>query len=99
VKQFKEHTKYAHRTAWSLDGRYFATCGHDKAVAIYRKEEDGDGMAYALHRKQEFVNLPEAMCFLDDGATLVVSLGSRKDDTNCIHHKSENRLKIVNRQL
>lgn len=54
---------------WEQDGKYFATCGHDKVVVVYNK---GDGGEYSMLRKKEFVNLPEAMCFLDDSVTLVV---------------------------
>eukprot|EP00282_Hemiselmis_andersenii_P030509 CAMPEP_0169467070 /NCGR_PEP_ID=MMETSP1042-20121227/22125_1 /TAXON_ID=464988 /ORGANISM="Hemiselmis andersenii, Strain CCMP1180" /LENGTH=366 /DNA_ID=CAMNT_0009580205 /DNA_START=42 /DNA_END=1137 /DNA_ORIENTATION=- len=78
--QFKDHHKYAHRAAWSPNGRSFATCGHDRKVSVYTREEGGEG--FVLARQREMVTLPEAICFLDDGVTLVVSC---RDD-NYFHY-------------
>jgi len=82
VATFKNHNKYVIRGAWSPDGQLFATCGHDKHVNIYKVVEGEPGEAleapkapiFEKFRSKEFVNIPEAIAFLSDSATLVISI-------------------------
>eukprot|EP00960_Hanusia_phi_P041115 754832-Hanusia_phi.AAC.2 len=79
---FKHHQKYVIRGVWSPDGELFATCGHDKHVNIYKVvEAEGDeaqegprSPSFELIRSKEFVSIPEAITFLSDSTTLVISI-------------------------
>ena len=72
------HSKYVHRAVWSRCGGFFATLGHDKCIFVYKiseeLEEKGREAQPVLVRKKDFVNIPEAACFLHDSATLVVAV-------------------------
>jgi len=75
LQEFKDHSKYATRAAWSPDGQYFATCGHDKNVNVYKRASaEEEPLVFELAKKKEFPTIPEALCFLDDGMTLVASI-------------------------
>ena len=85
IQAFSDHTKYATRAAWSPGGDMFATCGREQTVIAYRKVEErsSDGRpSFEQLVRRDFAGTPEALCFLDDNETLVVSV---RDD-NYLHY-------------
>lgn len=76
LQTWKDHQKYVTRAVWARDGSAFATCSHDKSAVVYRLAEGGTEDEPKFEKKQmlQFTSIPEAMEFLDDSMTLVVSV-------------------------
>eukprot|EP00656_Telonema_subtile_P054634 TRINITY_DN8213_c0_g1_i5.p1 TRINITY_DN8213_c0_g1~~TRINITY_DN8213_c0_g1_i5.p1 ORF type:complete len:306 (-),score=51.04 TRINITY_DN8213_c0_g1_i5:175-1092(-) len=60
VQQFKEHTKFCTKVAWSPCGQLFASCSHDRSIKIYRREDSGEWKVSSTHG---FNAVSESMCF------------------------------------
>jgi len=75
----KEHTKFVTRALWAPCGTRFATCGHDKAVVVYHKDESTG--AWAKQGSKPFVGIVEGLAWAS-AATLVATI---RDD-NYMHY-------------
>jgi len=71
---FKDHGKYVAHACWAVNGDVFATAGHDRKVVVYRRAPGSDARSFEKVLEREFVAIPEAICFLDDCVSLVVSV-------------------------
>ena len=67
----KDHEKFVVDCDFTADGKLFVTCGRDKSVNLYVKNDTGEG--YAKSRSFVLPNNPECLRFAPDASTLIVS--------------------------